>query len=233
MREDISCLRLMSHELRTPLNAIIGFSDIMARGLAGPVSSEQERQLTMIGGAGRQLLSLINDMMDVAKAQSGQVFAAVSPVDPFVLLSECADGMESLAMQRGVQLLIQEAPDPPKMIMTDPALALRVLGIIVESALKHSQDCDITLSIGEPVDSRFEFRVEGLALCAQGGEWARLFGNPMDEPMTPLPTDEVTLELCVASEFARALGGEIVPSLDSEGILDAVVLVLPTKTPQS
>lgn len=63
----------MSHELRTPLNAIIGFTGTVLMRLPGPLNTEQERQLRTVQNSGRHLLSLINDLLDLAKIESGKV----------------------------------------------------------------------------------------------------------------------------------------------------------------
>src|SRR5579864_345922 len=66
-------LASMSHELRTPLNAILGFTGTLLMGLPGPLTAEQERQLKVVDSSARHLLSLINDILDVAKIESGKV----------------------------------------------------------------------------------------------------------------------------------------------------------------
>jgi PAS domain S-box-containing protein len=67
-----SFLAAMSHELRTPLNAIIGFTGLLLMKLHGPLTADQERQLTMVQSSGKHLLSLINDLLDLARIESGQ-----------------------------------------------------------------------------------------------------------------------------------------------------------------
>lgn len=66
-------LAAMSHELRTPLNSIIGFTGMVQQGLAGPINSEQEKQLGMVRGSARHLLDLINDILDISKIEAGQL----------------------------------------------------------------------------------------------------------------------------------------------------------------
>ena len=63
----------MSHELRTPLNAIIGYTGTMLMKLPGPLTADQEKQLKTIQNSGRHLLSLINELLDLAKIESGRM----------------------------------------------------------------------------------------------------------------------------------------------------------------
>jgi signal transduction histidine kinase len=66
-------LATMSHELRTPLNSIIGFSTILGQGLAGPLNHEQQKQIEMVSGSARHLLTLINDLLDLSRIESGRM----------------------------------------------------------------------------------------------------------------------------------------------------------------
>jgi signal transduction histidine kinase len=70
----------MSHELRTPLNAIIGFTGTMLMKLPGPINDEQNKQLRMVQSSARHLLSLINDLLDLTRIESGKVELDVAPL---------------------------------------------------------------------------------------------------------------------------------------------------------
>src|SRR6185503_5779065 len=74
-------LATMSHELRTPLNSIIGFTGIVLKGMAGPLSAEQTKQLGMVQGSARHLLALINDVLDISKIEAGQLEIRPAPFD--------------------------------------------------------------------------------------------------------------------------------------------------------
>src|SRR5207247_8620680 len=81
----------MSHELRTPLNAIIGFAELMHRGKVGPVSPQHEEYLGDILTSSRHLLQLINDVLDLAKVESGKMEFRPEPVDLAGLVNEVCD----------------------------------------------------------------------------------------------------------------------------------------------
>ncbi|MBK9710180.1 MAG: hypothetical protein IPO81_02415 [Kouleothrix sp.] len=73
-------LASMSHELRTPLNAILGFTGILLMRLPGPLTGDQTKQLTMVQNSTRHLLSLINDLLDLAKIEAGKLDVSLEPV---------------------------------------------------------------------------------------------------------------------------------------------------------
>ena len=74
-------LATMSHELRTPLNSILGFTSLMREGMAGPLTSEQQRQLGFVHSSGEHLLALINDLLDLSRIESGRMNVARAPFD--------------------------------------------------------------------------------------------------------------------------------------------------------
>jgi signal transduction histidine kinase len=78
-------LTSMGHELRTPLNAILGFTGTVLMGLAGPLSDDQTHQLRTVQSSGRHLLSLINDLLDLATIESGRDELKIEPIDGPVL----------------------------------------------------------------------------------------------------------------------------------------------------
>ncbi|MDT5038871.1 MAG: hypothetical protein QOE03_4056, partial [Micromonosporaceae bacterium] len=90
-------LASMSHELRTPLNAIIGFTGTMLMKLPGPLNTEQEHQLRLVQTSGKHLLSIINDLLDLAKIESGRVQIALEPVDCLRVIEEVVQSLQPLA----------------------------------------------------------------------------------------------------------------------------------------
>jgi signal transduction histidine kinase len=93
----------MSHELRTPLNAILGFTGTLLMGLPGPLNDEQTKQLRIVQTSGRHLLSLINDLLDVARIESGKVELKIEPIDCAELLEQVAVGLRPLARDKGLE----------------------------------------------------------------------------------------------------------------------------------
>jgi signal transduction histidine kinase len=137
-------LASMSHELRTPLNAIIGFSEAIAHDAAKPGLAEQgpNRQLLgdhaqAVNDAGRHLLALINDILDVARIESGRVELADAPVDPALLLAACRRLMEPAARAARITLAADIQPDLP-MLRGDERRLRQVLLNLLSNAVKFT-----------------------------------------------------------------------------------------------
>ncbi len=94
----------MSHELRTPLTAVIGFSDLLGDQLFGKLNEKQLGYVTEIAAAGRHLLRLINDILDLAKVESGKMEIRMSPVDLSALLGHCLIMIRETAVKRGLNV---------------------------------------------------------------------------------------------------------------------------------
>jgi DNA-binding response OmpR family regulator len=97
-------LSTMSHELRTPLNAIIGFSDLLAGGVVGPLSPRQQTCVGHVNTSGKHLLALINDILDLSKVEAGRMELQLEPVMLNEQLTGCLDIVRDAATRRGVTL---------------------------------------------------------------------------------------------------------------------------------
>jgi two-component system cell cycle sensor histidine kinase PleC len=97
----------MSHELRTPLNAVIGFSEIMAKELFGPLANEQYKQYAGdIYDSGNHLLELINDILDMAKIEAGKLTLSPRPLDPSVAIDQAVRLTKRKAEEKGLSIVV-------------------------------------------------------------------------------------------------------------------------------
>jgi signal transduction histidine kinase len=140
-------LASMSHELRTPLNAIIGFSDVLREGVAGPLDERQTAYVDDIADAGRHLLALINDILDLAKLEAGQLQLQREPVAVSSLVEHAVVRARPGALEREVTLRSTCPPDA--VIDADAARLEQVLASVVDNAVKFTAD-------GGAVDVRVE-----------------------------------------------------------------------------
>jgi signal transduction histidine kinase len=132
-------LATMSHELRTPLNAVIGFADAILHGIAGPVLDKQREYLTDIGSAGRHLLDVINDVLDLSKIEAGRLEMRDSTVEPKALLDRCMSLIRHQADGKHLRLAVDVAPDLP-MLRADELALKKVLINLLSNAVKFTPD---------------------------------------------------------------------------------------------
>lgn len=141
----------MSHELRTPLNAIIGFSEMIKSEVYGPGLPRYRGYATDIYGAGRHLLSLINDILDISKAEAGKLDIHVEPVDVTDLIQESVRLMRERAMEQGLRLELEIGELPPLLI--DRLRVKQIFLNLLSNAIKFTPeqgvvsvraDCDTT-----------------------------------------------------------------------------------------
>lgn len=136
-RQRLEQLSIISHELRSPLNAILGFSDVMREEVFGPMGNPRYRAYVEdIHRSGRHLLSLVNDLLDVGKLQSGKFELHEEIVDLAEVIAEVADRARHDAQKRGVSITT-EAPASLR-INADRRAMVQILTNLVSNAVKFS-----------------------------------------------------------------------------------------------
>jgi PAS domain S-box-containing protein len=139
-------LASMSHELRTPLNAIIGFTGTLLMQLAGPLTADQERQLTTIETSAEHLLSLINDLLDLAKIESGKVELNFEPVACQSVLDKVAATLRPLAENKGLAFETQ-TPRHDLVIHTDQRALSQIIINLANNAIKFTEQGSVQLQL--------------------------------------------------------------------------------------
>ena len=169
-------LASMSHELRTPLNAILGFAGMLLMKLAGPLNPDQEKQLRAVQSSGKYLLSLINDLLDLAKIESGKVELDLQPVVCQNILAEVAAELAPLAESKGLQLEVSE-PETEVVVRTDRRALTQVVLNLANNAIKFTDKGYVRLDLqrrGEK-QSFVEFSVADSGMGIRPEDQARLF----------------------------------------------------------
>ncbi|HRN52880.1 MAG TPA: ATP-binding protein, partial [Gemmatimonadaceae bacterium] len=128
----------MSHELRTPLNAVIGLTDAMLEGIGGPLTDRQRGWLDDIAASGKHLLGLINDILDLARIESGRVDLDVQRVQPAEEAEAARRLVAGAAFARGVHVSLELAPRLP-MLTTDPRFLRQILLNLLGNAVKFTE----------------------------------------------------------------------------------------------
>src|SRR5687768_4303432 len=131
-------LASMSHELRTPLNAILGFTGTLLMGLPGPLNDEQTGQLETVRSSARHLLAIINDLLDLAKIESGKVELTLDLVDCSPVVADVTSSLRTLAETKGLAFDV-ELPDGPVLARADQRALSQVLINLVNNAIKFTE----------------------------------------------------------------------------------------------
>jgi signal transduction histidine kinase len=134
----------MSHELRTPLNSIIGFAEVLLMGISGELDPETQEDVQAIYDNGQHLLSLINDILDLAKIEAGRLSLHFEGVFIEPLLNEVKTANTGLLVNKPIEILIKVEDELPT-IEADPVRLNQILNNLVSNAVKFTEEGSITL----------------------------------------------------------------------------------------
>jgi PAS domain S-box-containing protein len=200
-------LSRMSHELRTPLNAILGFGQLLER--QNPTESQRTR-IGHIINAGRHLLNLINEVLDISRVETGNLQLSLEPVSVAESLEEALSLMRPLAAERGIELLTQAPLDQRCYVMADRQRLKQVLLNLLTNAVKYSPldgQIAVSSSATEGGAIRIVVRDSGTGISAE--KLARLF-TPFDRLGAEQTTVEGTgLGLALCQRLVQAMNGAI------------------------
>ena len=131
-------LSSMSHELRTPLNAIIGFAQLLGSSKRDTLSERQKKQVNHILNGGQHLLTLINDILDLARIESGKMSLSIEPVDPIPVIKECMSFVKGMAEDKLVKLNDVENICSKYLVDTDYTRLKQILINLINNAIKYN-----------------------------------------------------------------------------------------------
>ena len=157
----------VSHELRTPLNAILGFSEMLERGLAGPLQPKQEEYAGLVRQSGQHLLNIINDILDLAHVDSGKFeLHEERGVDPRRIIDACVSLMRDRANGAALRLLAEIEDHLPPLV-ADPTRLKQILLNLISNAIKFTKPGGSVLVSGRhatDVGVVFEVRDTGVGM---------------------------------------------------------------------
>jgi len=135
----------MSHEIRTPMNAIIGLSDLALGG--GDLSPKLHNYLSKIHTSSKALLSIINDILDYSKVEAGRLELDQTELCLGDLLENVADLFNVRAEEKGIELVLDIAPDVPEHVVGDPLRIGQVMNNLVGNAVKFTEHGEIAIKV--------------------------------------------------------------------------------------
>ncbi|MEU6570670.1 ATP-binding response regulator [Streptomyces parvulus] len=222
----------VSHELRSPVNAVIALTRLLLAPEAEPLSAEQRQQVTLVHASGNTLLALVDELLDVAKAEAGRLEPHPVDTDLRALFHQLRGTLQSIT-QPGVHLRIPDYTQQSTLV-TDEVMLTRILRNVLSNALKFTTEGSVTVDVterGTGPERRFRFRVRDTGVGIPPDEQKRVFEEFYQVPGQHQRGRTGTgLGLPYALRLTEALGGTL--SLDSEpGRGTVVVIDIPALTP--
>jgi signal transduction histidine kinase/ActR/RegA family two-component response regulator len=163
-------LSRMSHELRTPLNGILGFAQLLASTPEEPLTEQQRVAVESITKGGWHLLTLINEVLDLERIESGKLRISIEPVDLAAVIAEALELMRPLADQRGVRLVCESFAEPLPLVRGDHTRVRQVVLNLLSNAIKYNREGgSVRLAVAPTRDDRLRLSVEdtGLGMSAE------------------------------------------------------------------
>ncbi|HWO72002.1 MAG TPA: ATP-binding protein [Dehalococcoidia bacterium] len=199
-------LSRMSHELRTPLNAILGFSQLLS---LEPLNPEQRDSVEHIVKAGKHLLELINEVLDISRIESGRLGLSPEPTSVDEVLRETLELVRPLANERGIGLS-EETREPHLFVLADRQRLRQVLLNLLTNAVKYNRDAgSVTVSCQPSDNGTLRLSVSDTGPGIDPAKVARLF-TPFDRLGAEQTSVEGTgLGLTLSKRLIEAMGGSI------------------------
>ena len=229
-------LATISHELRTPLNSILGFSDILQS--AANLDDRQKRYVSNIQTSGQSLMVQINDLLDLAKIESGKMELHPAELQLAEILEAQVQQILPLADRKNIDLRIEPPPQPLQVVIQDRSKITQILTNLLSNAVKFTPEGGRVRVASRQIDGDFiEFSVEDTGIGIPLQEQEHIFEKFRQGSTIPGGRDHVKREyegtglgLSIVRELARLLGGDV--SLRSEfGKGSLFVVRLPLVSP--
>jgi PAS domain S-box-containing protein len=202
----------MSHEIRTPMNAILGFTEILKRGY-GRNKYDSLRYLNTIHSSGKNLLDLINDILDLSKVESGRLEMEETSAEPHRIIQEILQVLGIKAKEKGIALHFAAQGSMPQKIRTDPARFRQIIFNLVGNAIKFTEQGSVTVTcrfMKTSSEPRLLIEIADTGIGIPQGKIESIF-----DPFTQADPTMVRrfggtgLGLSISRKFARLLGGDI------------------------
>ena len=199
-------LSRMSHDLRTPLNAVLGFAQLLD---PGEMSEEGRESVVQILKGGEHLLELINEVLDIARNESGHLTLSPEPIDALEIGQHAVDLVAPLAAQRGIGLSIEPPADAALFVRADRQRLTQILLNLLSNAVKYNRpNGDVVVGF-RTADARAQITITDTGAGIPPAKLALLF-----QPFERLGAEQTDVEgtglgLALARGFAEAMGGRI------------------------
>ncbi|HNB70963.1 MAG TPA: ATP-binding protein [Acidobacteriota bacterium] len=196
----------MSHELRTPLNAVLGFAQVMNRTASRP--AQDREYLSYITHSGEHLLGLINDVLSIAKIESGRLTLTEQSFDLRELVSSLQDVFRLQVADKGLKLQVEISPSVPALLGGDAGKLRQVLMNLIANAVKFTREGSVTVRIdAQEAGFRFEVADTGIGIAPE--DVKKLF-QPFSQVGELAGQSQGTgLGLAISQKLVHLMGGEL------------------------
>jgi PAS domain S-box-containing protein len=205
-----SFLANMSHEIRTPMNAILGFSELML----APDQSEDERKhcISTIHRSGQQLISIIDDILDISKVEAGHLEIEIIDVNLPTLLRDLCALMHVQSSSKNLDLQFNLVSDIPEFIKSDPTRIRQILVNVIGNAIKFTKRGSVVLEVGwNQVSKKLLFKVKDTGIGIDPEHEKKLFHPFIQvDNSTTRKFGGTGLGLFLSRKLSQALGGNII-----------------------
>ena len=200
----------MSHELRTPLNSSLILAKLLGDNKTGNLSTDQVKYAQTIYAAGNDLLVLINDILDLAKIESGQADVDIETVPTAKTLAALLDPLRPLAGQKGLTLASSIDSNVPAHLETDPRRLGQILKNLLSNAIKFTENGSIQVHVGMTPSGRVTFAVRDTGIGIAAHQQALVFDAfRQADGSTHRKYGGTGLGLSISRSLAQRLGGDI------------------------
>ena len=225
-------VRTISHELRTPMTAVLGYADLIAEEIDGPVTPMQRQHLGRVRASGKHLLSLIEDLLAYARVEAGEDIVRAEPVLLDAAIDESIALVRPMMDRKGLLVHVGMASEPIE-VYTDPGKLRQVLVNLLANALKFTDKGAVIVRqrlVGADGHAQvcIAVRDTGPGIAVEDRE--RIF-EPFWQGATHGEHNDggTGLGLAVARQLARLLGGDLVLSSSTLGVGSAFEVSLPVR----
>lgn len=198
----------MSHEMRTPLNAILGYSQILMHDKS--LSGESLREIETINTSGEHLLSLINQVLEMSKIESGKTEASIEPCSVPAILRDLKNMFAISAAQKGLEFSVDVPANLPPFILTDEAKLKQILINLIGNAIKFTEAGSVNVEVAAITNApdRLAFKVSDTGGGIAPEDIQKIF-RPFEQTDAGRAKGGTGLGLSISQKYCRLLGGEL------------------------